>query len=86
MEPFDCGNYRVTIKNEEVNKISFTRVDKDICDIYSEEQNITFENDKDIYELKFNVVSYNQEILIFEDNVFLDKCKSQNNMLVCPLT
>ena len=72
MEPFD--------------KISFTRVDKDIYDIYSEEQTITFENDKEKYKLKFNVVSYNQEILIFEDNVFLDKCTSQNNILVCPLT
>ena len=44
---------------------SFYKVTGDIIDIYADEQTIIFENGVDNYELKFNVVSYSQEIIKF---------------------
>ena len=45
--------------------LSFYKVTGDIIDIYADEQTIIFENGVDNYELKFNVVSYSQEIIKF---------------------
>ena len=44
---------------------SFYKVTGDIIDIYADEQTIIFEDGVDNYELKFNVVSYSQEIIKF---------------------
>ena len=66
--------------------LSFYKVTGDIIDIYADEQTIIFENGVDNYELKFNVVSYSQEIIKFGySNLILD-CKVENNILRCPLT
>ena len=84
---FLCGDYKIILKNEERKGNSiFTKTDKDICDLYGDEQTITIENAKNDYELKFNIVSYNKEILIFNRNIILDKCQAQNDILVCPIT
>ena len=86
VEPFDYGNYHVTLKVENnQNLIEFEKVDRNIIDLYSGEQTLTIENTIDSYELKFNIVSYNQEILIFNDYMTLD-CHAENDILRCPLT
>ena len=87
LAPFVYGNYNITLKNRKgKGDPTFKKVDKDICDLYSDEQTITIEKSVDNYELKFNIVSYNKEILIFNENMVLDNCKAQNDILVCPIT
>ena len=65
-KPFIYKNYKVTLKVVKgMSLLSFYKVTGDIIDIYADEQTIIFENGVDNYELKFNVVSYSQEIIKF---------------------
>ena len=74
LKPFICGNYNITLKNEEgKDNPKFTKANKDICDLYSFEQAITIGNTKNDYELRFKIISYNKEILIFDSIIILDK-------------
>ena len=84
IKPFTHGNYYITLIAKE-DSPKFQKVDKDIIDLYSDTQEIIIENSKDSYELNFNIVSYNQEKLIFNYNLVLD-CKIEGNILKCPLT
>jgi len=55
-----------------------------IIDLYSGKQNITVENGKDSYELKFKISSYNQEkIMLYY--AFLD-CSQKDEELICHIT
>ena len=78
---FNYQNYNITLQPKLLN---FEKLDKDIIDLYSEEQKIEIEDLKDSYELKFNVVSYNQELLMIRilGYIFLD-CRQNNNELIC---
>ena len=64
--------------------MKFEKLDKDIIDLYSEEKTITIKENEDSYKLEFNVVSYNQEVLMFVTSVkvFMD-CKQDSNKLIC---
>lgn len=84
IKPFTHGNYYITLIAKE-DSPKFQKVDKDIIDLYSDTQEIIIENSKDSYELNFNIVSYNQEKLIFNYNLVLD-CKIEGNILKWPLT
>ena len=84
VQPFDHENYHITLNVGETH-LQFEKVDKNIIDLYSEPQEIIFDNVKESYELKFNIVSYNQEILKFNNDMFLE-CKIDNNILKCPFT
>ena len=65
-ENFPAGNYHVTFDmSYPGGDLTFKKVDKDIIDLYSETENLTIENEVDSYELKFNIVSYHQEQLVF---------------------
>ena len=87
-EPFYYKDeYKVTLKvREGEENVKFQKVDKDIIDLYSDSQNLTIEDNVNNYELKFNIVSYNQEKIFFNYNMILDNCRNENNILICPLT
>ena len=75
-------NYKITFSGN--NNFQFTKYDKDIVDLYSGKQNITVEEGKDSYELKFKISSYNQEkIMLYY--AFLD-CSQKNEELICHIT
>ena len=75
-------NYKLTFSGN--NNFQFTKYDKDIVDLYSGKQNITVEEGKDSYELKFKISSYNQEkIMLYY--AFLD-CSQKNEELICHIT
>ena len=82
-EPFDYGNYSVNLIARDSPK--FSKVDRNIIDLYADEQTITIENNRDSYELQFHIVSYNKEILMLGYIIF-DNCKAENNILKCPIT
>ena len=88
VKPFDYKDYKVNIHPREGPQyLNFEKYDKDVIDLYSDEQTITLEEGKENYEVKFNIVSYHQENLHFEYNNIVDNCTvQQNNILVCPLT
>ena len=85
-KPFTYREYNVTLNvNKEEISHKFEKVDKNIIDLYSDTQTIIIENSVDSYELKFNIVSYNQEKLFFNYAMELE-CKSEKNILKCPFT
>ena len=50
VEPFDYGNYHVSFYiGEHIENLKFKKVDKDIIDLYSDQQNITIEKAVDSY-------------------------------------
>ena len=67
VKPFDYKDYKVNIHPREgLQYLNFEKYDKDVTDLYSNEQTITLEEGKENYEVKFNIVSYHQEKLHFE--------------------
>ena len=56
-----------------------------IIDLYSDKQTITVEKNKDIYDLKFKISSYNQEPIMLNYLISPD-CRQENNELLCQLT
>ena len=85
-QSFDCGDYKVTLNLDgKQDEIKFEKVDKDIADLYSGPQEIEIQSNLDSYELKFNIVSYHQEKILFNYRMILD-CKAEENILKCPLT
>ena len=74
VQKFNYQDYSVNLY--QYQEIKFEKFDKDIIDLYSDEQKINIVEGQDSYELKFNVVSYNQEVFMNKTlaYVFLD-CK-----------
>ena len=74
----------------------FEKLDRDIIDIYSRKQTIHITKYEHVFKLKFNVVSYNQEILMIpipqksettQTPVFIYMdCIQDNNELNCSIT
>ena len=79
-------NYKIyfTTLNQQTT-LKFEKYDIDIVDLYSEKQTITIEKNKDIYELKFKILSYNQEAIMFDYYIFLN-CSEKNDELICYVT
>ena len=68
------------------SKFNFEKLDKDLIDLYSDKQEINIVEGQDSYELKFNVVSYNQEVLFFSTRAkTVLECKQENKELICPI-
>ena len=77
--------YLVTLKANQ--KFSFTKLDTEYIDLYAEKQIINLEEDKDSYELKFKIISYNQEKIFINYNTVIDNCKKVNDDdLICPIS
>ena len=83
IQPFTYKNYKVTIKDI-FEELKLEKLDVDIIDLYSDPQTITVVDNKDSYDLKFNISSYHQEKLILR-NYFID-CTQNENELTCPIT
>ena len=77
--------YNITILSN--NKLSFSKEDYHIIQLYSDEQKITMENEKDSYELKFKINAYNNEkIYLYKKHnikIALDNCNLENKELKC---
>ena len=58
-DTFNYLGYEINLYSYEIFNI--TKLDSDLIDLYSETQTINVIDDKDIYELKFKIVSYNEE-------------------------
>ena len=87
LKSFDYKDYKVNIdigKGEQYLK--FDKYDMDIIDLHSDEQNITLEEGKENYEIKFNIISYHQEKLHLGFSFIVDNCIANNGILSCPLT
>lgn len=68
------------------SRFNFEKLDKDLIDLYSDKQEINIVEGQDSYELKFNVVSYNQEVLFFSTRAkTILECKQENKELICPI-
>ena len=77
VQKFDYQNYKVSII--QTGKKTFEKVDKDMLDLYSEQQKITV-NNNDSYDIKFKIISYHQEVLRTDN--FIINCDQNNNELV----
>ena len=55
-------------------------------DLNSDKQTIILEENKEIYDLKIKIISYNNETLIMNYQYVLENCKQEYNELVCPIT
>jgi len=56
-----------------------------MIDIYSDEQTLIVEKDKDIYELKFKLYSYGNELITFNYLSFPD-CSHEKEELICKIS
>ena len=66
-DKFNYSGYEINLFSYEIYNI--TKLESDLIDLYSETQTINVTDDKDIYELKFKIISYNQE-KIFIRNIY----------------
>ena len=83
-QKYTCSDYSVQLSNSK--EIKFSKIDKNVIDLYAKSQVIVVIDEQDSYELKFNIVSYNNEKLIFNEHLIIDNCREENNILVCPIT
>ena len=80
-------NYKEYIINLKASQLfTFKKLNINIIDLYSYKQTIILEENKEIYDLKFKIVSYNNELLIINYRYVLENCKQENNELICPIT
>ena len=59
--------------------------DLNTVDLHSDKQTINLDDGKQSYDLKFKIVSYNNEKIIINKNTILD-CKPKNDELICSIT
>ena len=78
---FNYLNYHITLND---GTFDIQKVDKNIIDLYSAPQTITIDNSFNNGELTFNIVSYNQEMIMLDYHIILE-CNVKDNILHCPL-
>ena len=81
---FNYNGYEVKVNGN--GNYYFEKLDKYLIDIYADEQTINVEEDKNFYEIKFKIHSYNQESLFLMGRykiVYLEKCNENKNELIC---
>ena len=84
-EPFPYKDYIVTLKK--CDNVQFKKVEQNIVDLYSEtSQTLVIDEAINSYELKFNIVSYNQEPIFLRQDMPLENCRNENNILICTMT
>ena len=81
---------RYTIDIYSSDYLEFRRQESDFPFLYSEPQVININEQKNSYNLKFNIGSYNNELLIMvgklTNNLILDNCQSSDTLLNCQIT
>ena len=84
---FNYNGYEVIINGK--GNTYFKKIDKYLIDIYADNQTIDVEEDKNFYEIKFKIHSYNQERLFLMKEVgiyYLGKCNENKNELICTIS
>lgn len=80
---FNYQNYNIIL---EVNKIFLIeKNNNNYLDLYSDNQVINIEEGKELYDLKFKVVSYNNEFIFLGSFISLD-CKQNKDELICSVS
>ena len=70
---------------DEFKSKKFEKLDKDLVDIYySGDLTLNVEEETEIYDLKFKIVSYNNEKIVINDTIILD-CDIKYADLTCHL-
>ena len=83
-QTFRYLDYQAFIISDE--KLMITKTDEDIIDLYSNIQNINVTKDIDIYNIKFQITSYNKERLYLSSNNIIQlDCKQNSLELLCPI-
>ena len=82
-EKFNYSKYEIDLTSS--NEFNITKIDSNKVDIYSSNQTINVVDNKEIYELKFKIKSYNQELLFLNFAISLEPldCKRENDELIC---
>ena len=83
---FNYQDYNVILSSELYLNSKFEKFDEDLIGLYSDIQIINIVEDRESYELIFNVVSYNQEVLMFITLgfVYMD-CNQEKDELKCQM-
>ena len=85
-ETFNYSKYEIHLtSNSKVFNI--TKIDSNKIDIYSGPQTINVVDNTETYELKFKIISYNQEKLFLNLIIALEPldCKIEKDELICPI-
>ena len=83
-QTFRYLDYQAFIISDEI--LMITKTDEDIIDLYSNIQTINVTKDIDIYNLKFQITSYNKERLYLSANDIIQlDCKQNRIELICPI-
>ena len=77
------ADYIITLNQRET--LEFEKYDIYMIDLYSDEQTLYVEKDKDIYELKFKLYSYGNELITFNYLSFPD-CSHEKEELICKIS
>ena len=83
-DTFNYSGYEIYLTSN--NILNIIKLDSDKIDIYSSPQTINVIDSKDTYELKFKIISYNQERLYL--SVIYDiplNCNRKNDELICSI-
>ena len=84
---FIYNEYEVIINGKDI--CCFKKIDKYLMDVYADDQTIDVEEDKNFYEIKFKIHSYNQERLLFLKALGVynfEKCNENENELICTIS
>ena len=84
IKSFNYQGYSIYFSGE--FNFEFEKIDKDLIDLYSGKQIINIVEGKDSYDVKFNIVSYNQELLMLRTLGYIFMVCGQNNTeLICKI-
>ena len=68
---------------KEPEKLQFSKVDKNIADLYSNAQNLIIDETTNFYELIFKYDTYNREPLLFNKYMHLKNCVNDSLDITC---
>ena len=79
----DYENFTITFIIKETVKLQFSKVDKNIADLYSNAQNLIIDETTNFYELIFKYDTYNREPLLFNKYMHLKNCVNDSLDITC---
>ena len=89
---FNYSGYEIHLQDDTRRGFQIQKLDLDKPDIYSDPQIINVTDDKENYELKYNIKSYNDEQIFFVIDLNIIpisiiplECKRNNDELICPI-
>ena len=79
----DYDNFTISLIIKEPEKLQFSKVDKNIADLYSNAQNLIIDETTNFYELIFKYDTYNREPLLFNKYMHLKNCVNDSLDITC---